>query len=54
MTVITIFAAGNMRRVLPGGNRAIVAGRTGSDDLGMIDSVRWRPDNVVMTVFANV
>ena len=40
MTVLTIVAAGNMRRMFSNRSNAVVARATGSDDLRMIDGKR--------------
>jgi len=54
MAVIAVIAASNMRRVLADGYRAVMAGRTGANDLGMVHCVNGRENNVVVAVFANI
>ena len=44
MTVITVVAAGYMRRVLPGGRETVVAGAAGADDLRVVDGKYGCPD----------
>ena len=54
MTVIAGIAAGNVRRMLAGGNDTIVARATGSDYLRVIDDGRRHPDSRAMAIFADV
>ena len=54
VAVVAGVAARDVRRVLPGGDRAVMAGETGSDDLQMINHVGRRPDDVVMAVLTDV
>ncbi len=54
MAVITSIGTGDMRCVLAGRNRAIVAGTAGTDHLGVIDRGRWSPQYVAVAIFADV
>ncbi len=54
VALIAGIAATYVWRILSGGNRAVVAGRTRADDLRMIDPVRRCEDKIVMTVLANI
>ncbi len=54
VAVITSVAAAYVCRVLVRGDRAIVAGRAGADDLIVVDSVGRHKDKIVVTVFAQV
>jgi hypothetical protein len=40
VAIVTGIRAGNMRRVLANGDRAVVATETGANDLGVINPVR--------------
>ena len=52
VAIVTVVAARNVRRVLAGRGCAVVAGKTGADDLRMIDGVRRYPGIGVMTGLA--
>ena len=54
MTVVAGIAAGNMRRMLAGGNHTIVTGAAGSDYLGVIDGGRRYPDRRAMAILADI
>ena len=54
MAVITGIASGDVRCVLARGGDAIVAGTTGTDDLGVINRVRWNPKRIVVAVLTNI
>jgi len=54
VAIITVIAAGDMRRVFPGRDRTVVAGITGADDLGVIEGVRRYKLRRVVAVFAGV
>jgi hypothetical protein len=54
VTVVASVAAGYMRRILAFGDRAIVAGSTGTDHLCVVYPVCRREELTVVTVFTNV
>jgi len=54
MTVFTVVAAANVCRVFAGRRRAVMTGEAASQDMQVIDKVRGRPHDVVMTIFANI
>ena len=54
MTVVAGVAAGNVRRMLAGGNHTIVARATCSDYLRVIDDGRRHPDRRAMAIFADI
>ena len=54
MTVVAGIGSGDMRRVLPSRDAAIVARRADTQDLGMIDRADRAPDCRAMTVFTNI
>jgi len=54
MTIVAVITAGDMRRVFTRRHRSVVAARTGTDDLCVVDPIGWREDNVVVTIFANI
>ena len=54
MTIITIFAACNMRRVLTGCGNAVMTGTAVPQNLCMVNGKRWRPDIRVVAVLADV
>lgn len=43
-----------MRRVLARGNRTVMTGYAGADDLRVVDGIRRGPDRIVVTVFADI
>ena len=54
MTVIAVIAAGNVRRMLAGGNNAVMAGSTTADDLGVVDDQHGHEHGRTMAVFADI
>jgi hypothetical protein len=54
MAIVTVIAAADVGWVFAGRYRAIVAGTTGADDLGVIDRGRWNPQCVAVAVFADI
>ena len=54
VAVIAVLAARNVRRVLAGGDRAVMAGAAGAEYLCVVDGVGRRPDDVVVAVRADV
>ena len=54
MAIVTGVATGDMGRMLAGGDVAIVAGDTGAEDLGVIDSLCRHPYGWAMTILADV
>lgn len=54
MAVVAIIAARDVRRVFARCNRAVMAGRAGTDYLRMVNGIHGRPDHVVMAVFAYI
>lgn len=54
VTVVAIVAAADMSRVLTGSNRAIVARRACTNDLRVIDRIRWFEERRIVTVFAHI
>jgi len=54
MAIVTGVATGDMGRMLAGGDSAIVAGATGAEDLGVIDSLCRHPYSWTMAIFADV
>ena len=54
MAVITGITTADVGWVLARGGDAIVAGTTGTDDLGVINRVGRYPDDVVVTVLAQI
>ena len=54
MAVITRITTADVRCVFADGRYAIMAGATGTDDLGVINRVRWNPQRAVMAVLTNI
>ncbi len=54
VAVIAIIAAGNVRRIFPGSDRAVMAGTAGTDNLSVVDGVDRCPDNIVVAIFTNI
>ena len=54
MAVITVIASRDMSRVFPRGNRAVMAGTTGTQHLGVIDYVGRCPDDIIVAIFTNI
>ena len=54
MAVIAVVATTDMSRILAFGNRAVMAGVTGADNLGVIDLVCRRENGSVMAVIASI
>lgn len=54
MTVVTIIATRNVRRMFAGRRIAVVAGSAATEDLRMVHGVGWHPDIAVVAVLANV
>ena len=53
MTIVAIISTGDMRRRFPRRNRAVVAGRAGTHDLGMVDNIGRCEENVVVAVLTD-
>jgi hypothetical protein len=54
MTVVTVVAARNMRRVFSRRGGTVMAGPTGSNYLRVINRNRWLKGEGAMTVFADI
>ncbi len=54
MTVVTIIAAGDVRRVFAGRRDAVMTGAAGTQYLGVIHGSHRRPHIGVMAVFTNI
>lgn len=54
MTIITIIAAGNVRRILAGRRNSVMTGAARSQNLRMVDSKHWHPDVRGMAVLTHV
>ena len=54
MAVITLAARSDVGRVLTRGNRAVVAGITRAQHLGVIDRVGRCPQRIVVAIFTNI
>ena len=54
VTIVTIVAAGNVRRVLAGRGGAVVTRATGAEYLRVVDSNCWFPDSLAVAVLAYI
>lgn len=54
VAIVTVIAAADMCRMFAGRRDAIMAGATGTENLGVIDRIDRNPDVGRMTVFADI